>query len=148
MNRDEDADILVWPAEIRASCDPQSSLLEELGSKALGLAILPSPWTPKYSVLRSSVYSKWLGQKKPGAGSPDTALLSHSEIEELVIGLSRISANGKWKVILRSSANRESICSRGQFESHVMLPNAPDVMWGSNASTDTQRTKKRHESLW
>jgi predicted house-cleaning noncanonical NTP pyrophosphatase (MazG superfamily) len=102
----------VW---IRASSQQHSEerkWRKVVGSKAIGLTVLPSSWTPPFFVVDTSLYRKWLTT----LASERSALL----VPTAAIVASYISDRPGWAergVVLRSSAVLESMSDRGAYQS-------------------------------
>lgn len=92
-----------------------------VGVKAAGLFRLPTSWTPPFFVIPTSFHDAWL-KARPRSGRKLLSLFS-SIRAELPGLIKSVTENGRFNLILRSSAENETLEERGQYKSTVYNPN-------------------------
>jgi hypothetical protein len=121
--------LIVWANDISNYSRNNRRTIDIFGVKTLGLHRLPPKWTPPYFVFPSNLRVRFYRSIN---GSPQelSDILTDDEKEQILSAIKNLSENGKWQLILRSSANTEGIAHRGTFKSCVTKPELCDVLSG------------------
>lgn len=98
--------------------NPKFWVTELVGLKALGLTRLPPAWVPPYFVVTTAAQEAWRNQ----SDGPPGSLLHRGDFDPLLV---EGSLDGR--VIVRSSAIRETLDERGRYESLRATPDPPAV---------------------
>ena len=86
----------------------------EYGTKVAGLRILPPQWVPPYAALPASLYELWSQQPTDWVRQASKAGVDLKRTLELVSG------DGRYQIILRSSAVGEGLNDRGKYKSRAL----------------------------
>jgi hypothetical protein len=86
--------------------------VEDVGTKACGLGLLPTAWTPPFLVVSAGLYLRWLDTES----ALRTALLEQElhKLEAHMVGWSEQWPAG---LAFRSSARSETLRDRGAYQS-------------------------------
>ena len=99
----------------RVEPDQRASQVPQVGMKAAGLGMIPSPWTPPFFVIATAAYQAW-SEADEGRSNFLEGLA-----EEVIVGTSAWQTEWGSGILLRSSAVGENLGSRGRNET-IELP--------------------------
>jgi hypothetical protein len=121
--------LIIWANDISNYFCNNIRTIDIFGVKTLGLQRLPPKWTPPYFVFPGNLQVRFY-RSINGSSQELSDILTDNEKEQILSAIKSLSENGKWQLILRSSANTEGITHRGTFKSCVTKPELWDVLSG------------------